>query len=85
MAHFDIVPDVHGQTAKLDALLLGLGYLIEAPNALGLDCSAGIGDDALVACAWQPGARGLAVEAIVGRHGLAAPPAAAGLRKARLG
>lgn len=49
---------------------------IEAPNALCLDCSAGIGDNPLVAYAWEPGARGLAVEAIVGANRRAAPAAA---------
>ena len=46
---------------------------IEAPNALCLDCSAGIGDNPLVAYAWEPGATGLAPEAIVGAQ---APTAA---------
>jgi Calcineurin-like phosphoesterase len=50
---------------------------IEAPNALCLDCSAGIGDNPLVAYAWEPGASGLAVEAIVGASGGAAPAAGA--------
>lgn len=39
---------------------------LEAPNALCLDYSAGIGDNPLVAYAWEPGARGLTLEAIVG-------------------
>ena len=54
---------------------------IEAPNALCLDCSAGIGDNPLVAYAWEPGASGLSVEAVVGGRGEAPPAAArAGLR-----
>ena len=42
---------------------------IEAPNALCLDYSAGIGDNPLVAYAWEPGASGLVAEAIVGERG----------------
>ena len=51
---------------------------IEAPNALCLDCSAGIGDNPLVAYAWEPGATGLTPEAIVGGQAPAAAHAAAG-------
>ena len=39
---------------------------IEAPNALCLDYSAGIGDNPLVAYAGEPGACGLTLEAIIG-------------------
>lgn len=42
---------------------------IEAPNALCLDYSAGIGDNPLVAYRWEPGAPGLTMEAIVGAEG----------------
>jgi hypothetical protein len=39
---------------------------MEAPNALCLDYSAGIDEEPLVAYAWEPGAPGLTLEAIVG-------------------
>jgi hypothetical protein len=42
---------------------------IEAPNALCLDYSAGVGDNPLVAYAWEPGAAGLVAEAIIGGRG----------------
>jgi hypothetical protein len=58
---------------------------IEAPNALCLDCSAGIGDNPLIAYSWEPGASGLAVEAIVGGYCADAPAAAAGPRIVGLG
>lgn len=54
--------------------------IVEAPNAMCLDYSAGIGDNPLVAYAWEPGAEGLTVEAIVGGCGESAARAAAGGR-----
>ncbi len=44
---------------------------IEAPNALCLDYSAGVGENPLVAYAWEPGARGLTLEALVGAQAVA--------------
>jgi len=58
---------------------------IEAPNALCLDYSAGIGDNPLVAYAWEPGMSHLVLEAIVGGSGEAVPPAVAGSHQSGLG
>lgn len=51
---------------------------IEAENALCLDYSAGLGDNPLVAYAWEPGMATVQVEAIVGAGEPAVPRSAAG-------